>query len=388
MATDLTPIFVWIAGQALADTPIEQMVAGLGERLNEAGLDIARAHVSTSTLHPMVSALSVTWHPDAAPERFDVGHGVTPTEAWLRSPLHHMQMANLNIMRQRLDRPNEPFDFPVFEEFAAAGMTEWIAFREGFDWISTWAAEGQFGLVASLTTRRPGGFSDETLPHLMALTKPIAAAVKSRFVTTIARDVLAAYLGRDAASRVLTGNIVRGGVTESPAVVMMADIKGFTHFSNTRPIAEVVALLNDSFDRIAGIVGRHGGEVLKFIGDGALAIFLLENRAAADVAAEALAAAEEIQAASPPGLGMSIGLNIGDVHYGNVGAAGRLDFTAIGPAVNEVARLEALCGTLGRPTLLSGALAAVAPDAWRARLTSIGTHTLKGFDEPREVFAL
>ena len=294
----------------------------------------------------------------------------------------------LPLMRQRLDRSNAEFAFPVFAEFAAEGMTEWVAFREGFEWTSSLAPGGQFGLVASLTTRREGGFPEDAGASLLAMVKPLAAAVKSRFVTTIARDVLAAYLGADAAARVLAGDIVRGGVTVLPAVVMISDIKGFTRLSNTAPIADVVAHLNDCLGRIAAAVARHGGEILKFMGDGALAIFLLKGRAAADVASDALAAAVEIQTSRAPSVGIAVGLNLGDVHYGNIGAAGRLDFTAIGPAVNEAARLEALCGALGENILVSGALAAAAPAAWRARLQPLGRHVLKGFDERREVFSI
>lgn len=388
MAADLTPLFVWLAGQSLCDAPVEDLVGGLGERLNESGLDIARAHVSGATLHPMVSAFMVNWRPGGPAVRSERGHDDPEGKAWRESPLLHMLDANLPVMRQRLDRANAPFAFPVFEELAGEGMTEWIAFREGFDWNSSSVPGGQFGVIASLATRRPGGFDDAEMPGLLALVQPIAAAVKTHFVGTVARDVLSAYIGTDAAQRVLSGAITRGGVAQMPAVVMMADLKGFTRLSNTRPIGEVVARLNDCFDRIAIAVGAAGGHVLKFIGDGVLAIFLLEGRGEAGAAAAALAAAEAIQGALPDGVAVDIGLNIGEVHYGNIGAAGRLDFTAIGPAVNEAARLESLCGVLGRPILVSGALAAAAPPAWRARLVPLGRHALRGFDDPREVLAL
>jgi adenylate cyclase len=388
MAADLTPIFVWLAGQSLCDAPVEDLVGGLGERLNENGFDIARAHISGAALHPMVSAFMINWRPGGPAVRSERNHDDPEGKAWRESPLLHMLDANLPVMRQRLDRANAPFAFPVFEELAGEGMTEWIAFREGFDWNAASVPGGQFGIIASLTTRRPGGFDDAEMPGLLALVQPIAAAVKTHFVGTVARDVLSAYIGTDAAQRVLSGAITRGGVTQMPAVVMMADLKGFSRFSNTRPIREVVARLNDCFDRIATAVGDAGGHVLKFIGDGVLAIFLLEGRGEAEAAAAALAAAEAIQAGLPPGVGIDIGLNIGEVHYGNIGAAGRLDFTAIGPAVNEAARLEALCGVLDQRVLLSGALAAVAPLEWRSRLTPLGAHPLKGFDTPREVFAL
>jgi adenylate cyclase len=168
---------------------------------------------------------------------------------------------------------------------------------------------------------------------------------------------------------------------------MMADVKGFTRLSNERPIEEVLARLNATFDVVADEVGARGGHILKFMGDGVLAIFLLDGRPAETVAAAALAAAEAVQGRLPAGVALDIGLHVGDVQYGNIGAADRLDFTAIGPAVNEAARIEGLCGTLDRPVLVSGDLARLAT-GWADRLEPLGAHALKGYDEPREVLGL
>lgn len=388
MAVDFTPTLAWLSQASLNAMPLELVLDGLCERLNEAGAGIARGALSAATLHPSVRAFNLEWRPGKPSVRENMPHGQAETPAWHRSPLHHMLTNNLTYLRQTLDRPNDPLAFPVFDEFAAEGMTDYIASAEGFGWFSDYVPGGQFGILASWTTKRPGGFREEDAAALHLMTSPLALAVKSAFMDTIAHDVLGAYLGADAAARVLSGAITRGGVTQLPAAVMMADIKGFTRFSNTRPIADVVKLLNDSFDMLARAVEDHGGHILKFVGDGALAIFLLEGREASDVAARALAAAQAIQSRLPDGVAMDIGLNIGDVHYGNVGAAGRLDFTAIGPAVNEAARLEALCQQLGHRILVSGAMAEAAPPDWRTRLAPLGRHPIRGWDDPRPVFAL
>jgi adenylate cyclase len=389
MQPDLTPMLVWLAEASLRNLPVETVMAEFCERLNVFDVQIARAHLSTPALHTMVAAYSVEWRPELGERRTDREHGNTGivSPSWQASPFTVLLNENLRELRHRLDQPDSNFRFPVFEEFAAEGMTDWFACKEGFEWFSDIVPGGQFGILLSFTTRRPGGFPDEHQALLRMLTKPLAVAVKTAFVSTIAHDVLGAYLGGDAARRVLSGAITRGAVTQIPAVLMMADIRGFTRIANSRPIADVVATLNGIFDIVGRAVGEHGGQILKFMGDGALAVFLLQDRNRAEVAGEALAAAAAIQAALPEGAAVDIALHVGDVHYGNIGATGRLDFTVIGPAVNEAARMESLCDDLGRSVLVSQAVADAAPD-WAHRLTPLGPHALRGFDLPRQLFAL
>lgn len=384
---DLIPLFLKLANAALFTRPIDRVMAELNQGLNALGFDIARAHLSTPALHTVLASYSLDWHPDRAIHRTEMAHGVAPSAAWRESPFNYMLATRLSHMRQRLDRANAPFAFPVFQEFSDDGMTDWVACSEGFDWFGDQVPGGQFGILVSWTTRREGGFTPAQEQALCQLAKPFAVAVKAAFLDMIARDVLGAYIGHDAATRVLSGAITRGGVTQIPAVVMIADIKGFTRLSLTRPIAQVVGLLNDTFDVIADAIEAEDGHVLKFMGDGVLAIFLLDGHAGADAASHALAAADRIRTSLPSHVGVDIGLSVGEVHYGNVGSVRRLDFTAIGPAVNEAARLEALCSTLGHSILMVGRVAATASD-WAGRLRPIGLHVLKGFDDPRMVYAL
>lgn len=384
---NLTPVLTWLAEATLRNKPIDQIVVGTCERLNALGYEIARSHVSTSALHPMVESYAITWNADRPLARMVQPHGQTPSRGWLDSPLHHMLTKREFFQRRLLIERQDEYEFPVFQDFADDGMTDWMAVAEGFAQAADNVPGGEFGIIVSWTTKAPRGFRQDRIGGLRLVAKTLAVAVKSNFMHVIAHDVLGAYLGEDAARRVLAGSITRGGVTELPAVVLMADIKGFTRLSMERPIGDVVATLNGAFDAVSDAVTTHGGTVLKLMGDGALAIFLLKDREPGAAAMDAAEAAAAIQAALPDGVAMDIGLSLGDVHYGNIGAAGRLDFTAIGPAVNEAARLEALCAVVDEPLLVSAAVA----ELLRQRgvmLTSRGTHLMKGFDLPREVFAV
>jgi adenylate cyclase len=384
---NLTPVLTWLAEATLRNRPVGDTISGAYERLNALGYDIARSHIATAVLHPLMQSYMWTWRVGEPLERFDVPHGTAPSQGWLASPLHHMLTHRQYFMRRSLTEGTDSFEFPVFGEFAAEGLTEWAAVAEGFSLAAENVPGGEFGLVVSWATRAPRGFRQDRVGGLRLIAKTLAVAIKSFFLNEIAHDVLGAYLGQDAARRVLSGSITRGAVAQIPAVVMMADIKGFTRMSMQRPIGDMVALLNGTFDIVSEAVTAHRGQVLKFMGDGALAIFLLEGRVSGEAADDALRAAAAIQAALPADIGIDIGLSVGDVHYGNIGAAGRLDFTAIGPAVNEAARLESLCGVLGKTVLASAGVAQSAGEM-AALLRPLGAHAMKGFDAPREVFAL
>jgi len=214
---------------------------------------------------------------------------------------------------------------------------------------------------------------------------------------TIAAGLLAAYLGADAGRRVHAGAIERGSVESIRAVLWYADIRGFTTMADTTPGAVVVEVLDEIFETLTASLRSRGGQVLKFLGDGMLAIFPFEDatreqtcRRALDAAAEAMRAVDQLQAArravDRPAAAVDLALHLGEVLYGNVGAVDRLDFTVIGPAVNEAARIEALCEPLGRKVLVSAELAAAVGD--RCRLEPLGRHTLRGVREAREIYGL
>ncbi len=220
---------------------------------------------------------------------------------------------------------------------------------------------------------------------------PLAALAARATLTA----TLEAYLGRRSAARVLSAPLRRDVGETIQAALLYADLRSFTALSEDNPPALVIAALDAWFDRIAGAVHAFGGEVLKFIGDGMLAIFPVAGdtpRAACDAALRAAAAAragmahldDERRSQGLPSLSFGAALHLGEMLWGNIGAANRLDFTAIGPAVNLVSRLEGLCKPLGRTVLVSGALAAETD----ARLIALGMHTLRGIATPCAVFTL
>lgn len=384
MTDPVAELIHWLAGAAARGAAIEEVIRHCGLALDAAGTRIMRASVSTTTVHPQMNAFRIAWRRGLGTERAELDHGGERREAWLTSPLRAMLQESRPRARQRLDDPEARRRFPVFDELYQEGLTDWYACSEVFGWLAPYLPLGELGMVASWSTDKPGGFSDDDLAVLDRLSLPLAAAVKSRVVEDLTRAVLEAYVGRGPAEQVLSGAITRGAVTESPAVLMLADIRHFTRRGETQSTRALVGLLNATFDATAGPIAAAGGQILKFLGDGFLAVFLTAERAEDAAVEAAIDAALTIQRRLPEGVELDIAIHIGDVHYGNVGAADRLDFTVIGSAVNEVARMEGLCRELGQPILVS---AAAAERVDGRGLVFLGQHRLRGFDEPRRLFA-
>ena len=279
-------------------------------------------------------------------------------------------------------------------ELAAAGATDYFAQTVGF-------GEGDpargIGIGYSFATDRADGFGDDDLLLIEAVLPAVSLAIMSAGGHTIASGLLAAYLGDDAGRRVHAGAVERNSVESIRAVLWYADIRGFTAIADFWAGRIVVALLNDVFEALCAPLRSGGGQVLKFLGDGLLAIFPFDDAAQRATCRRALAAAAEAMAAldccnaarreaGRPTAEVDLALHVGEVLYGNIGAVDRLDFTVIGPAVNEVSRIELLCEPLGRRVLVSAALAAAIGD--RTGLEPLGRHVLRGVREPREIYAL
>jgi adenylate cyclase len=304
---------------------------------------------------------------------------------------------------RRLHRPltgeNAILDFPVLREFRDSGATEWLARMHGFGAREPASPAGQMGVIVSWATAQAGGWNAAQRAAIEELSGTLALAVKGAALPGVMRDLLAAYLGGDAADRVIAGQVQRGSVSRVAAAILCADLRGFTDFAETTRPEEVTRRLNGIFDCLGEPVRAAGGEILKFLGDGALVVFLPKPGAGlATVAASALDAVREIlvrtaalnaaeSAAGHAPLILDMALHAGDVTYGNIGTADRVDFTVIGPAVNEATRLESLCKELGEPLLISQSFVRAAPSLSN-RLRSTGCHRLRGVREPQEVFAL
>jgi adenylate cyclase len=394
---DPVPLHAWLIEAGLSGLPTADLFDGFCNRLVAAGVTLSRGFLSLSTLHPQRRAHSLTWEKGAIADVADFGYAYMQTPAWHDSPFHYMLETGTRRLHRRLAGDGTALDFPVLSEFRAAGHTEWLALVYGFDSALDQAKGSQHGVVCSWATDRAAGWSASDLGLIEELSGTLALAAQAGGAVVATRDVLATYLGADAAERVLAGHVQRGSVGRFAAFILTADLRGFTDFAEVTAPEEVTRRLNGCFDCMGEAVAAAGGEILKFMGDGILAVFLPKDSAdKSAVAAAALAAAQDIlarvvalnaaeSAAGRPALAVDIALHQGDVTYGNVGTADRLDFTAIGPAVNEAARLEALCKELGRNLLVSDSVVRAAP-ALRARLQSLGRHRLRGVRVPREVF--
>lgn len=396
---DLARLANWLVETGLQGGRVPDLLGELCRRLNASGLRLARAHVSMTTLHPLVRAYGYTWsRATETVEESEFEHSDEVSEAWRTSPFSHMLDSATLRMRRRLTGPDALLDYPVLAEFRDQGMTEWYAAIFDFGFRVNDLSASAMGLVCSFATDRDGGFSDTDIAFLETILPVMALSVKSIVSFQISRSLLSTYLGRDAADRVFLGQVKRGSVLSTHAVLFFADLQGFTSLADAVPTTELVGMLDDYLDAMTRPVETRGGQVLKFMGDGVLAIFALGEEGRAEVCRTALEAAMQAQTevaelnrrraeAGLPGLALDLALHVGEVLYGNVGSATRLDFTVIGPAVNEAARIEALCKDLDRPILVSEDFAAIATHC-REQLASLGRHRLRGVSGETELFGL
>jgi adenylate cyclase len=396
---DTIPLHTWLIEAGLAGAAVEEMFAGLCVRLVAAGIPIARSFLSIGGLHPQRRAWSLTWRDGAITDVNDFAHETMETPIWRDSPFRHMIETRTRWLHRPLRGENALLDYPVLREFRDLGLTEWLALLHGFGAREPTSQAGQLGVILSWATAEAVGWNAAQLAAIEELSGTLALAVKGAALPGVMRDLLAAYLGGDAADRVIAGQVQRGSVSRVAAAILYADLRGFTDFAEATAPEEVTRRLNGAFDCLGEPVRAAGGEILKFLGDGALVIFLPKSGTGlAVVAAAALDAASAIlvrvaalntteAAAGHPPLVFDMALHAGDVTYGNIGTADRVDFTVIGPAVNEATRLESLCKELGEPVLISQAFVRAAPHLSK-RLRSTGHHRLRGVREPQEVFAL
>ena len=394
---------VWAVREGLHGATACDLFDGFCQRLVIDGVPLWRAYTAMETLHPQWSGYGYTWRRDLnAIQPEQSAHGADAAPGWLMSPLHDLirraEGGEHNpTMRRRLEAGPAERDFPVLDEFFAFGATDYFGQLFIFGAHHHDRSHGS-GAIYSFATDRRGGFTEDDVMLLQATLPALSLAMKAHAGHVIAAGLLQAYLGEDAGRRVHAGAVARGSVESVRAVLWFADIRGFTAMADTAPGFVVVEMLDEVFEALTATLRPRGGQVLKFVGDGMLATFALEAttcaetcRSALDAASEAMQALDALNAAraaaGKPVAAVDLALHLGEVLYGNVGATDRLDFTVIGPAVNEVTRIEALCETLGRKVLVSAELAAAAEDGSR-RLEPLGRHALRGVRETREIFAL
>jgi adenylate cyclase len=386
---DTAAIEDWLVEQGVLRPKFERLIEEYCQRLVAVGLPIRHAYFTSLTLHPTTATIGCLWHRDSGVERKSYTHEDARSGGWEKYPLHFMFKNRVSILRRRLMGPDAVLDFPQLEELKKHGATDYVGQLTEFGLDG--APDRGTGFMVSWSTDRSSGFSDADIAALEYLQPRLALALQSRISHEIEVNLLDTYVGPNAGRRILAGEIERGKGERIRAAIMLSDLGGFTEMTDRLPSEQVIAHLNDYFGIMATEVQKQSGEVLKFIGDGMLAVFDIEGSArdkaccqaihAAIGAANALAILNKDRVEK---LNVRIALHLGEVVYGNIGAADRLDFTVIGAAVNETARIEELCRALDRQILTS---ASFASSCKCKPLISVGLHHLRGVSEPQELFA-
>lgn len=397
------PLVEWILAEGWQAPSLPDLVRGLCQQMLAVGLPLCRMRLHVRTLHPQYLGTSYTWTRGRAEiEEFNATYAILNAECYQASPFKAIFDDGVGGVRRRLDIPGLALDYPVLEELRAEGATDYVAmpivFSDARRSAITCAAD------------RPGGFATEELEAIYGMLPVLSRLLEVHALRRTARTILDTYLGRVSGDRVLKGLVRRGDGEDIDAVIWFSDLRGSTPLADVLPRPVFLELLNGYFEAMAGSVLAHDGEVLRYIGDALLAIFPLGNgnggngnggNAAlhpalpAAACSRALAAAREAIARmdalnehragrGEAALRFGIGLHIGAVMYGNIGVDQRLEFTVIGAAANEAARLESMCKTLDRPLLLSAELARLVEEP----VVSLGVHALRGVREPHEVLTL
>lgn len=391
----LNPLSEWLLSDGWNIVDSGDLLKALAQRMLDQGIDIWRMRLTLRTLHPQVIGVSFTWLRDREDvEIYEAPHAIVQTDQYRNSPFAAI-FEGAGGVRRRLDIPGAVLDYGVLVDLKAEGATDYVAMPLVF-------SDGKINAI-TFATRRPGGFRSSELGQINELLPVLARLVEVHAMRRTAKTLLDTYLGPHTGDRVLNGHIRRGDGEDIAAVIWFCDLRDSTALAESMPRADFLGILNDYFDCVAGAVVDQGGEVLRFIGDAALAIFPTDGkgvgqRACSSVecaAAAALSAAAEAErrleglndrrtAEGLAPLGFGLALHIGDLTYGNIGVPGRLEFTVVGAAANEAARMEGLSKPLGHRLIVSDEFARAYPASW----ISLGHHRLAGLAAPREVFTL
>lgn len=391
-------ISAWLVEGGLAGMSEVDLLHGFCAKVAAAGIPLCRGMVVIDTLHPVHEGRVFRWRREVTDLPTTMEYGRTnegeAAATWQQSPFYHLVQSGGTFLRRNFGA-GDPVDFPVFQEFTAEGMRDYLAL------IHRFAPEGTIGemdcVYSSWMSDAPEGFAAWQIAGLKRLVPKLALAVKCASLARIAETLVQTYLGRDAGRRVLAGKIARGVAEQIGAVLWYSDLRGFTAITDNAPPEQIIPLLNDYAGAAIEAVHAAGGDVLKLIGDGILAIFSATDPAEACACAlraeraarEAIAALNIRRAADGlPVTQMYLGLHVGEVFYGNVGSPDRLDFTVVGPAVNEVSRIAALCRSAEQGVLFSPAFAAAARPDDRDRMVSVGRYALRGVGRAQELFTL
>jgi adenylate cyclase len=388
----------WIAANALGDTgldaegravnnigalPFPDLFAGFCTRLNEWVCPLWRSTLGLEVLNPELSGSQLIWREGALTRNEIDRAGLTTNTDYLRSAIYVVDTTNRPF---RWHKPQPVPDMDLIQQFQEFGMTDYFVMPLPFQDATRTA-------TLSFASTRDGGFSDIDLERLQMAARIWSSVAERWLLRHIALDLLTHYLGRAPAERVYAGQIERGDVARIEAAILICDLRGFTAMTDRAQHGEIVSLLNRWFEVVGAAIGAHRGDILKFMGDGLLAVFPLEESQRAtcdralDAAVDSLAGTNDLnkgleQEGRAP-LAFGIGLHWGEVEFGNIGTRDRLDFTVIGPAVNLASRLQELTKIVGTPILASAEFAAVATRT----LNGLGVRRVRGLSGGIEVFA-
>ncbi|WP_432807419.1 adenylate/guanylate cyclase domain-containing protein [Rhodoligotrophos ferricapiens] len=391
----LREIHCWLVEKSLSGTSEVDLLNGFCQRCCESGLSLSRALIFIDTLHPILEGRGFRWSQDGGAELFEYGRTSGEAEAnWQRTPFYRLLETGETDWRVRLDR-KLPIASTMLAELAAQGHVDYLACVHR---LGSTAVIGEMDCVYShWVTRAPRGFSDRQLDALRMLVPTLALAIKSAALARITHTLAHVYLGRDAGERVLSGRISRGVADRINAVLWFSDLRGYTTISDAAEPAELIPLLNDYAEAAITAICCAGGDVLKLIGDGVLAIFDASDpangcRAALNAERDfrrRLAALNEKRArAGHPTTSAYVALHMGTVFFGNIGSQDRLDFTVVGPAVNEVSRISSMCRSVDRDFLVSAEFLGALDAAIQSAFVSAGRFALRGIARAQELFTL
>jgi adenylate cyclase len=386
-ACDVSAVAAWLVDGARSASKSEDVLTEMCVRLSQCGLPLWRVAVYVNTLHPQILARRFLWRPGAHTDVDEAPFAFAANADYRDSPITRVRSSGETI-RRRIADPHCPIDFQILKELKEDRVTDYLAAPLPF-------TNGEIH-VASFTTQRTGGFSKAQIGAIETILPPLSRVAEVRALRRTAVNLLDAYVGHDAGERILAGKIQRGDAETIRAAIWLSDMRGFTRLADSVAPQALIERLNQFFDCMVPAIETEGGEVLKFMGDGLLAIFRFADEARVEAAcARALRAARRarLQIEALPALRageketgprFGLALHVGEMLFGNIGGGGRLDFTCIGPAVNMAARLEKIAKKLGRAIVASSAFARRLPDDF----APLGAFELAGFRDAQEVYGM
>jgi len=392
------PMIAWIVEQGLHGVSREGILKGYCERLVQAGLPLLRFHVAQRAFHPKFGGIGFSWTRAEGLSHQYFQRQETPVDAWLLSPFYRMLQQDNKEFRSSFGA-EDMADFPLIRDLAGTGATDYFATRLMFGEAGDEPQDPNNpaeGMMVSWTSDQEGGFAEADLSLFKTLLPHLGLALKSSSHRQMASDLLQVYLGRDAGRRVLSGEIQRGSSQKIDAVICYFDLKGFTRLAEQLPGPDLIEMLNDYFGLAVATIQCHGGNILKFMGDGILTMFDLGS--IQEDATAALAAASELRikiaerniersTAGLPIADFTLALHAGEILYGNIGAENRLDFTVIGPTVNLTSRISGLHREVGQSIIVSEVVQRAAQPSPHD-LVSLGRYMLRGVSEPVELYTI